>query len=172
MGPLVLDMSSTATARVNVIEAANKGGPIPAGWAMNLAGQPTTDPKEALEGLMAPAAGHKGYGLALIVEILAAGLGGANWSHQASSLLDDTGGPPGVGQCFIAIDPAAFAPGFDARMFRLMQAIEIQEGARVPGVGRQSHMNSAMTFGVEVDTQLLNQLEQFSLPANGKSADA
>ena len=172
VGPLVLDMSSTATARVNVIEAANKGGPIPAGWAMNLAGQPTTDPKEALEGLMAPAAGHKGYGLALIVEILAAGLGGANWSHQASSLLDDTGGPPGVGQCFIAIDPAAFAPGFDARMFQLMQAIEVQEGARVPGTGRHSHMNAAITSGVEVDTPLLKRLTQYALPVNGTSPDA
>jgi (2R)-3-sulfolactate dehydrogenase (NADP+) len=121
---------------------------------------------------MAPAAGHKGYGLALIVEILAAGLGGANWSHQASSLLDDTGGPPGVGQCFIAIDPAAFAPGFDARMFQLMQAIEVQEGARVPGAGRHNHMNVAMASGVEVDTPLLNQLKQYAIPVNGKSLDA
>jgi (2R)-3-sulfolactate dehydrogenase (NADP+) len=172
VGSLVLDMSSTATARVNVIEAANQGGPIPAGWAMNLAGLPTTDPKEALEGLMAPAAGHKGYGLALIVEILAAGLGGANWSNQASSLLDDTGGPPGVGQCFIAIDPAAFAPGFDARMFQLMQAIEVQEGARVPGTGRHSHMNAAITSGVEVDAPLLKRLTQYALPVNGTSPDA
>jgi (2R)-3-sulfolactate dehydrogenase (NADP+) len=138
---------------------------------MNLAGLPTTDPKEALDGLMAPAAGHKGYGLALIVEILAAGLGGANWSHQASSLLDDTGGPPGVGQCFIAIDPAAFVPGFGARMFQLMQAIEVQEGARVPGAGRRSHMTVAMASGVQVDTPLLNQLEQYAIPANGKSPD-
>jgi len=52
-----------------------------------------------------------------------------------------------------------------------MQAIEVQEGARVPGAGRHSHMNVAMASGVEVDTPLLTQLEQYAIPVNGKSLD-
>lgn len=155
---IVADMSSTATARVNVIAAAQSGGPIPAGWAIDVDGHPTTDPQAALAGTMAPAAGHKGYALALLVDVLVAGLGGANWSFEASSLLDDSGGPPGVGQCFIAIDPARGAPGFAQRVARLGQAIYEQEGARLPGQGRAARTAYATTHGVEVPDELLAEL--------------
>jgi (2R)-3-sulfolactate dehydrogenase (NADP+) len=161
---IVADMSSTATARVNVIAAARSGGPIPAGWAIDLAGHPTTDPQAALAGTMAPAAGHKGYALALLVDLLVAGLGGANWSFEASSLLDDSGGPPGVGQCFIAIDPSRFAPGFAQRVSRLAQAIAQQEGARLPGQGRAEHAAYANVHGVEVPDELLAELRGLAYP--------
>lgn len=155
---IVADMSSTATARVNVIAAAQSGGPIPAGWAIDVYGHPTTDPQAALAGTMAPAAGHKGYALALLVDVLVAGLGAANWSFEASSLLDDDGGPPGVGQCFIAIDPARCAPGFAQRVARLAQAIYEQEGARLPGMGRAEHAAYATTHGIEVPDELVAEL--------------
>ena len=155
---IVADMSSTATARVNVIAAAQSGGPIPAGWAIDVDGHPTTDPQAALAGTMAPAAGHKGYALALLVDVLVAGLGSANWSFEASSLLDDIGGPPGVGQCFIAIEPARFAPGFAQRIARLAQAIHVQEGARLPGMGRAEHAAFVHAHGIEVPDELLAEL--------------
>lgn len=161
---IVADMSSTATARVNVIAAARSGGPIPEGWAIDLAGHPTTDPQAALSGTMAPAAGHKGYALALLVDVLVAGLGGANWSFEASSLLDDSGGPPGVGQCFIAIDPSRCAPGFAQRVTRLAQAISEQEGARLPGKGRADHAAHANVHGVEVPDELLAELRRLAYP--------
>lgn len=161
---IVADMSSTATARVNVIAATRSGGPIPAGWAIDLAGHPTTDPQAALAGTMAPAAGHKGYALALLVDLLVAGLGGANWSFEASSLLDDSGGPPGVGQCFIAIDPSRCAPGFAQRVSRLAQAIAEQEGARLPGQGRAEHAAYANVHGVEVPDELLAELRGLAYP--------
>ncbi|MEI6759987.1 MAG: Ldh family oxidoreductase [Betaproteobacteria bacterium] len=161
---IVADMSSTATARVNVIAAAQSGGPIPAGWAIDVDGRPTTDPQAALAGTMAPAAGHKGYALALLVDVLVAGLGAANWSFEASSLLDDSGGPPGVGQCFIAIDPSRCAPGFAQRVTRLAQAIHEQEGARLPGMGRAAHTAYANTHGVEVPDELLAELHALAYP--------
>ena len=162
---IVADMSSTATARVNVIAAARSGGPIPAGWAIDVDGQPTTDPQAALAGTMAPAAGHKGYALALLVDVLVAGLGGANWSFEASSLLDDSGGPPGVGQCFIAIDPSRCAPGFAQRITQLAQAIDAQEGARLPGAGRAAHAAHAATHGIEVPDELVAELRALAYPA-------
>ena len=160
---IVADMSSTATARVNVIAAARSGGPIPAGWAIDVDGQPTTDPQAALAGTMAPAAGHKGYALALLVDVLVAGLGCANWSFEASSLLDDSGGPPGVGQCFIAVDPLRCAPGFSQRCVRLSQAILEQEGARLPGMGRAAHAAHARIHGVEVPHALLAELNALAV---------
>jgi (2R)-3-sulfolactate dehydrogenase (NADP+) len=161
---IVADMSSSATARVNVIAAARTGGPIPEGWAIDVDGRPTTDPQAALAGTMAPAAGHKGYALALLVDILIAGLGGANWSFEASSLLDNSGGPPGVGQCFIAIDPARCAPGFAERISRLTQAIYEQEGARLPGKGRADHAAYANAHGVEVPDDLVTELRALAHP--------
>ena len=161
---IVADMSSTATARVNVIAAAQSGGPIPAGWAIDVDGHPTTDPQAALAGTMAPAAGHKGYALALLVDVLVAGLGSANWSFEASSLLDDYGGPPGVGQCFIAIDSSCFAPGFAQRIARLAQAIHAQEGARLPGGGRAEHAAFAYVHGIEVPDELLAELRALAHP--------
>lgn len=162
--PIVADMSSTATARVNVIAAARAGGPIPEGWAIDVDGKPTTDPAAALAGTMAPAAGHKGYALALLVDVLVAGLGAANWSFEASSLLDDSGGPPGVGQCFIAIDPKRSAPGFAQRIARLAQAIDEQEGARLPGQGRAEHAAHANIHGVEVPEDLMAELRALAHP--------
>jgi (2R)-3-sulfolactate dehydrogenase (NADP+) len=161
---IVADMSSTATARVNVIAAARSGGPIPEGWAIDVDGHPTTDPQAALAGTMAPAAGHKGYALALLVDVLVAGLGAANWSFEASSLLDDSGGPPGVGQCFIAIDPARCAPGFAQRVAKLAQAIHAQEGARLPGEGRAEHAAHAATHGIEVPDELVAELRALAHP--------
>jgi (2R)-3-sulfolactate dehydrogenase (NADP+) len=161
---IVADMSSTATARVNVIAAARSGGPIPEGWAVDKNGKPTTDPQAALDGTMAPAAGHKGYAMALLVDTLIAGLGGANWSFQASSLLDDTGGPPGVGQCFIAIDPAQCSPGFQGRISCLAQTILEQEGARLPGAGRARHTADAQVRGVLVPNDLMAELRALAQP--------
>jgi (2R)-3-sulfolactate dehydrogenase (NADP+) len=161
---IVADMSSTATARVNVIAAARLGGAIPAGWAIDQNGQPTTDPQAALAGTMAPAAGHKGYALALLVDVLAAGLSGANWSFEASSLLDDSGGPPGVGQCFIAIDPGRCAPGFAHRVACLAQVIGEQQGARLPGAGRAGHVQDALASGVDVPEPLLAELRALTVP--------
>ncbi len=81
--PLILDSSSSATAYVNLAKAAARGEPIPPTWALDAEGRPTTDPQAALAGSIAPAGGHKGGALALMVEIMAAGLTGAHFSHEA-----------------------------------------------------------------------------------------
>jgi (2R)-3-sulfolactate dehydrogenase (NADP+) len=136
--PLVIDSSSSATAYVNLTTAAASGQPIPTHWALDADGHPTTDPAAALNGSIAPAGGHKGSALALMVEVLAAGLTGANWSYQASSLGDDHGGPPRLGQTFIAIDPGALAPGFVSRIETMLTAMLAQDGVRLPGARRHA----------------------------------
>ena len=103
--PLIVDSSSSATAFVNLAMAAAEGRPIPETWALDAQGHLTTDAEAGMAGSMAPAGGHKGAALALMVEVLAAGLTGACWSYEASSLGSDEGGPPGLGQTFLAIRP-------------------------------------------------------------------
>lgn len=85
---------------------ARKGRPIPAGWALDSAGNPTTDPNVGLQGSMAPAGGYKGVGAALMVEIMAAAMTGATLGAHAAPCFGTASGPPKTGQFFIAIDPA------------------------------------------------------------------
>ena len=148
--PLVIDSSSSATAYVNLATAAAGGRPIPPDWALDSDGRPTTDPHAAMAGSIAPAGGHKGSALALMVEVLAAGLTGANWSFQAASLGDDEGGPPRLGQTFIAIDPDAMAPGFAGRLELMLAAMTGQAGVRLPGARRHENRRLHETAGVEL----------------------
>ena len=153
--PIIVDQSSSTTARVNVVQAAERGQSIPDTWALDADGRPTTDPNEGLKGSIAPLGGYKGAGLALLVEVLAAGLVGANWSFQASPLGDNQGGPPNIGQLFIAIDGGLFgAAGFGSRLETLVAAIHAQEGTRLPGDGRHRARRKAEAEGISLDETL------------------
>lgn len=156
--PLILDSSSSATAYVNLASAAAKGEAIPSGWALDAEGRPTTDAEAALKGSIAPAGGHKGGALALMVEVLAAGLTGAHFSHQASSLGDDLGGPPRLGQTLIAIQPGQ--GGFAERIEGLLASMAAQPGVRIPGDRRHANRQCLQREGVAVDDALLAQLRQ------------
>ncbi|MGR3540970.1 MAG: Ldh family oxidoreductase [Hasllibacter sp.] len=135
-GALVIDLSLSAVARGKVMAARRAGGTIPEGVALDRDGHPTTDPAAALAGTMVPAGGAKGAALALMVEVMAAALSGARPAGEASSLFDDRGGPPGLGQTVIAIDPGAASGGaFADTLGRLAAAVE-GDGARLPGSRR------------------------------------
>ena len=92
--PLVIDQSSSVVAKVAVIDANNTGAPLPDGWAIDSDGVPTNDAAAAMQGSLLPIGGYKGFGLALMVDILAAGLTRSHWSFEASSFGDCEGGPP------------------------------------------------------------------------------
>lgn len=155
--PLILDSSSSATAYVNLANAAATGQPIPPHWGLDVEGCPTTDAQAALAGSIAPAGGHKGAALALMVEVLAAGLTGAHFSHEASSLGDDLGGPPRLGQMLIAIQPGR--SGFADRIERLLADMAAQPGVRIPGDRRHANRRRTSAEGVVVDDPLLSQLK-------------
>jgi (2R)-3-sulfolactate dehydrogenase (NADP+) len=129
--PLVIDQSSSATAFVNVRRAAEQAEAIPAGWAIDAAGTPTTDAREAVRGLLLAFGGMRGANIALIVEILAAGLTGANWSMDAPSFSNGTESP-GIGLFIVAIKPDLLAPGFAARLSAQIERLAAQ-GVRIPG---------------------------------------
>ncbi|MBS0580104.1 MAG: Ldh family oxidoreductase [Proteobacteria bacterium] len=158
--PVVVDMAASATARVNIVSAASKGERVPATWLVDAHGVPTSDPNALKDGAtMSPLGGAKGYGLALMVEIMAAGLTGANWSYQASSFSTDEGGPPAVGQMFIALSPALTgAAGFGDRLGALAEKVHEQSGARLPGERRHAHRVVAASQGVSVPEDLIEVL--------------
>ena len=98
--PLIIDQSSSATAFVNVRQAAAEGRPIPAGWALDASGKPTTDAAEAVKGTLLAFGGARGANIALMVEVLAAGLSGANWSLDAPPFASGSKGPGRACSCW------------------------------------------------------------------------
>lgn len=157
--PLVIDLSLSKVARGKVMAAAKTGAPIPEGWALDAEGKATTDPAAALAGTMVPAGDAKGAALALVVEILAATMTGANHSNEATSFFDEAGAPPGVGQMILAFDTSRVA-GFGTRLEALLTAILDQEGTRLPGekrfAGRQAIVEGE---GVVVPGHLMQEVK-------------
>ncbi|WP_420413816.1 Ldh family oxidoreductase [Roseibium sp.] len=159
--PLVIDLSLSKVARGKVMAASKAGRPIPEGWALDKDGQPTTDPKAALAGTMIPAGDAKGAALALIVEILAATLIGANHSFEATSFFDADGAPPGVGQTIITFAPDLVSGNnFADRVEVLIGEIEAQDGTRLPGNRRFNAREEARNRGVAVPAHLLEEIKK------------
>ncbi len=159
--PLVIDLSLSKVARGKIMVAAQRNEPIPEGWALDAAGNPTTDAKAALAGTMLPLGEAKGAALVLVVELLSAALTGAHFGYEASSFFDAKGPPPRVGQFFLLIDPARFAgPGFTARVGVLAEAVLAQKGTRLPGDRRLAARERAARDGVEIPEALAQELER------------
>ncbi|HMM54021.1 MAG TPA: Ldh family oxidoreductase [Candidatus Desulfobacillus sp.] len=159
--PLMIDLSLSEVARGKLMVAAREGRSIPVGWALDKDGNPTTDPKAGLEGMMLPAGGVKGAMLALVVELLCCALTGAAFGFEADSFFSDEGNRPRIGQAFLAIDPAALA-GTDVyreRLETLIAAMLQDPEVRLPGYRRADLARAAQTAGVEVPAALLSQLE-------------
>jgi LDH2 family malate/lactate/ureidoglycolate dehydrogenase len=129
---LVMDIANTAVARGKVYLARQRGEPIPAGWAIDADGAPTTDPAAAIAGMILPMAGHKGYAIALMLDVLSGVLTGSAFGAAV-------GGPyqaerrSGCGHLFIALDVAAFGDpdGFARRMEQLVA--EVRSVPLAPG---------------------------------------
>jgi (2R)-3-sulfolactate dehydrogenase (NADP+) len=167
--PVVADMSSSTVAWVKVNAAAQADERIPLGWALDADGRPTTDAKAALAGSMAPAAGHKGSALALLVDLMSGGVAGSNFSFEASGFGGTEGGPPDVGQVVLAIDPTAtMGDEFLDRIDHELRTLAAEPGVRLPGDRRLEHRREVATDGVEVPDDLMAVLDEYA--AHGSPA--
>ena len=157
---IVVDVSLSKVARGKIMAAKQKGEPIPEGWALGPDGEPVTDPNIALQGTMVPLGDAKGTALALMVELMAASLIGANTADKATSFFDAEGAPPGVGQSVIAIDPTKIGgAGALDRFADMAASIANQPGARVPGQRRQELKRDLLANGIGVPTDLWAEIE-------------
>lgn len=116
-GSVVLDIANTGVARGKIYAAKERGQQIPSGWAIDATGLPTTDPQAALDGLILPMAGHKGYAISFMMDVVSGVLTGSSYGT-------DVVGPyvpdrrSGCGHLVLAIDIGAIMPPdeFAARM--------------------------------------------------------
>jgi len=158
--PLMIDLSLSEVARGKLMVAAKEGRAIPEGWALDAAGQPTTDPKAGMAGSMLPigaVSSPKGAMLALVVELLVTALIGGQFGFEASSFFVDEGNRPGIGQAFIVIDPGALAgsAGYLSRVEVLVAEMLSDDGVRLPGARREALRRRAQTDGIDVADPLL-----------------
>ncbi|HEX5628700.1 MAG TPA: Ldh family oxidoreductase [Usitatibacteraceae bacterium] len=154
--PMVVDLSLSEVARGKLMVAAREGKPIPAGWALDKDGNPTTDPRAGLEGMMLPAGGAKGAMLALTVELLACALSGSAFGFESDSFFTEEGRPTRIGQAFLAIDPDALAGRevFLDRVETLVAAMLADEGVRLPGDRRRANRERIAKEGIALAPDL------------------
>jgi LDH2 family malate/lactate/ureidoglycolate dehydrogenase len=135
--PAVLDLATTVVARGRIMLYAKQNKPLEPGWAFDNRGVPTIDAQAALDGLLAPIGGYKGYGIALAVDLLCGVMTGSNYGrHFPGFLADNMEKPTDVGSVFAAINVDSFMdlPEFKARMDKALQ--EMKNCAKAEGVKR------------------------------------
>ncbi|MEX1234166.1 MAG: Ldh family oxidoreductase [Roseovarius sp.] len=163
--PYVFDFATSVAARGEIELHRRAGTPLPEGWAVDSAGNPTTDPEAALEGAMLPFGGHKGSAIATMIELLAGVMIGDLTSREALDRLGNFTLLPGHGELILAFDPARFAAGRDgdpmARAETLFGAI-VGQGARLPSQRRFAARRTAMADGITLTADEMSHLERLA----------
>jgi LDH2 family malate/lactate/ureidoglycolate dehydrogenase len=167
--PFVVDMAATGVARGKIYLARNKNLPIPLGWAINKAGEPTTDPQEAIDGIILPMAEHKGYAMAAMVDMLSGVLTGSGFLSDVHSPYK-TAEKSNCGHLMIALDITTFQPlaRFNARMEEFVAEIKAVPTAKgfdevfYPGEMEASNDLRNRKDGIQFPDDTLADLERIA----------
>lgn len=165
--PIFLDIATSVVAASKPISAKSLGHKIPEGWLVDKDGVPTTDPSNyPEEGALLPMAGHKGYGLALMIEILSAALTGADMLDDVKLWLEEHPGPLNQGHAFIAIDVNTMMPIdlFKNRIDRMIREIKEAPKAKgcdriyLPGEMEWDNRERALAEGMQLPEHVIDRL--------------
>ncbi|MGG2091055.1 Ldh family oxidoreductase [Priestia aryabhattai] len=164
--PYVLDMAMTVIARGKIRLAATHGEPIPPGLALDSEGAPTTDAKKAFEGVCLPFGGAKGSALAMLMDLLAGVLTGANYAGEVKSLYFDHSEPQNVGHLFVAIRPDLFVPQeeFENRMDNFVnktKEVPLAQGfdeILIPGEPEERTAIQRLKNGIPLTSEVIQSL--------------
>lgn len=170
--PLVFDMACSVAARGHILLAAREGKPIPEGWALDTQGQPTTDSAAAAAGALQPAGSHKGMGLAMMIECMAAALAAtADSAAQATMAMPANGAMPRESAFFLFLNPSVLA---DARAYAdymehwIAHYLDAGAGrSRIPGQrghDKESAAAGQVSYAGAVETALRSLGERLGLP--------
>jgi LDH2 family malate/lactate/ureidoglycolate dehydrogenase len=164
---IVLDMSSSLVARGKIRRAFMQGETsIPAGWAYDADGRPTTDPAAALRGLLTPIGGPKGAGLSLVIDILSGVLSGTGSTGEVANITD-VSRPSGTGHLLIALDIAHFLgrDGFETAVDAIIDRIKALPAATsgavyLPGEIEHDMHQRALEDGVALAPDVVEELHR------------
>jgi LDH2 family malate/lactate/ureidoglycolate dehydrogenase len=172
--PIKIDLSTSIVARGNIIAAQKSGKPIPEGWALDRDGNPTTDASEALLGTVLTMAGHKGYALALLVELFSSVLSGAAIGPGIGSMYKNLDRKQDVGHFFCLFDVRAFLD-YAEYLHRIDETIDrIKASKKRPGVeeilvpgersARKARANTLQ--GIPIAPETLAEIQQWCTRLN------
>ena len=168
--PFVLDIAMSVSSRGRMRQIAAEKGRMPEGWAVDPQGKLTTDPMEGLRGFVLPMGQHKGYGLAIVIDILSGVLTGSGFGTGVKSIVQQCDEPQHVGHFFIAIDPTRFMPweDFSTRMreyFRILRGaprIDPETHILIPGDAEEELEGERRKKGIPVKIKTLKILQGMS----------
>ncbi len=166
--PVIGDMASCVVARGKIILAAKKGESIPPGWALNKAGEDTTNAQEALEGTVLPFGGPKGYAVATMIEALTGILAGSVFTTQIGDTAKDPGHPSCTSHYFGALNIAAFGSvtDFKAAMDRFILSVKAAPKAKgvreiyLPGEIELRMKQQRLQDGIPLDRVIFEDLKR------------
>jgi LDH2 family malate/lactate/ureidoglycolate dehydrogenase len=166
-GAVVLDMSSSVVARGKIRRAQRMKESIPLGWALDETGTPTTDPEAALRGTVLPIGGPKGYGLALMIDVLAGLLSGSQWGPHVKT-YHQLAGPTGIGVFLMALDIERFMPlhQFEGLVQSYSKSIKGSKRAKgvsriyLPGEIESEKEEMSAREGIEINAETVKNLNQ------------
>lgn len=165
--PIIYDIATSAVAKSKIKQALVEGKQIPDGWAIDKNGKITNNAEDALNGLVLPMAGYKGYGLAMCIDILSGLISGGNYLNQVGKFYNnDT--CMGVGATFIAINPEKilgqeFYKEVDNYVRTIKNSDKIDEKVmiQVPGENRIKNREKAINEGIELNENTINKLQYY-----------
>jgi LDH2 family malate/lactate/ureidoglycolate dehydrogenase len=164
--PIVLDMASSVVAAGKIRTLQREGKPIPEGWALNKHGEPTTNPEEALKGILLAIGGYKGYGMILTVDLLTGVLTDSNYGPRVKG-IDQDAEPARIAHSFMAIKLDAFTDvkSFNARMEAYVDEIKSSKKARgvdviyVPGEPEHLRVQERIAKGIPLQAKVAEELK-------------
>lgn len=156
--PIIIDMATSKVAKSRFLQMKREGKPLGEGWALDMNGRPTNDPDEGIQGLVCPMEGFKGYGLALVIDVLAGLLSGAAWQNKVNRFYNEKGDPMNVGHLFIAIAPdkimgASYWDLIKAYVANIRNSARVDEKRpiAVPGDDKHIAKKRNLAEGIEIN---------------------
>lgn len=170
--PVVFDMALSEVAMGKIRLADAEGKTIPNTWATDSSGIATTDPAEAIKGMLLPAGGTKGFGLALVIDMLTGVLSGGGFGSRVNGLYANLEIPYNSANFFLAIDASRLDSGFQDRALALANEVlnspmsEPGSSARLPGQRSEENYQRSLTEGVWLDESVIRSLLEWEQKLN------
>ena len=158
--PLVFDQASSAMAFGDIKMAELEGRAVPPGTGVDRDRRPTTDPAAILDGgALLPFGGHKGSSISMMVELLAAGLAGGQFSFEVDRSGYPTAQTVRTGQTLIVIDPAkVYGKEYESRVEALAAGLRAAGQERLPGDRRYANRREAERLGIPIPRKAMDLL--------------
>lgn len=174
--PIVIDMATSVVAQGKIIMAGKEGKSIPFGWAITKDGDPTDDPKAALEGTVLPFGGPKGYAVSLMLDVLSGVLSGAAFGPYLCNMWNDFKNPQNVGHYFTVLDVKKFLPleQFTANMDTMIRDIKASPRAKgvdeifLPGEMEYRKRQQRLADGIPLGAKTFSDLAEIGARMNLK----